>query len=70
MRGSRTRSETRGQGFQDPPRNFQSMPFDEVLPPLLEEDLKDHIGGFNPFNPEVMRAQLPSKMVVATHENL
>jgi len=37
------------------------MPFEEVPPPPLREDLKEHIGGFHPFTPSVMRAKLPSK---------
>jgi len=42
-------------------RNYHSMPFEEVTPPPLREDLREHIGGFHPFTPEVMRAKLPSK---------
>jgi len=37
------------------------MPFEEVPPPPLREDLKEHNGGFCPFTPSAMRAKLPSK---------
>jgi len=37
------------------------MPFGEVPPPPLREDLKEHIGGFHPFTTEVMSVRLPSK---------
>jgi len=52
VRGSWTRSEAQGGVRQDSPRNFQNMPFGEVPPPVLGEDLKAHIGGFHPFTPE------------------
>jgi len=37
------------------------MSFKEVPPPPLRDDLKEHIGDFHPFTPEVMKARLFSK---------
>jgi len=37
------------------------MPFGEMQPPPLRDDMKAHISGFHPFMPEVMQVRLPSK---------
>jgi len=57
----RSRSEEQGRTRHHRPRNYHIMSFEEVPPPPLREDLKEHIGGFHPFTSEVMKARLPSK---------
>jgi len=42
-------------------RHYHSTPFDEIPPPPLWDELREHISGFHPFIGEVMMARLPSK---------
>jgi len=60
-RGSRRSLEGPRRDHYGRTKNYHSMPFEEVPPPPLREDLKEHIGGFHPFTAKVMNVKLPSK---------
>ena len=60
-RNSRTNLGDRGRGPRDPPRYYHHMPFGEIPPPLLRNDMKAHISRFLPLTPEVMQVRLLSK---------
>jgi len=42
-------------------RHYHNNPFDEIPPPPLGDELREHISGFHPFMAEVMMARLLSK---------
>jgi len=56
LRTGRTRETSRRHS-----QHHHSTPFDEIPPPPLGDELREHISGFHPFTAEVMMARLPSR---------